>query len=67
MHYGEFANYADYFADALMNQKSYSPNLEEGVETFCVREALRQSAIDGKPVSIRPPVKRGRDGMSDSK
>jgi predicted dehydrogenase len=54
MHYGEFANYADYFADALINQRPYSPNLEEGIETFCVMEAVRRSAPSGKPVEVGP-------------
>jgi predicted dehydrogenase len=57
MHYGEFANYADYFADALMNNKPYSPGLEEGVETFCVMEAVRRSAKTNAPVSVAPLLK----------
>lgn len=57
MHYGEFASYADYFADALIHGKSYSPNLEEGVETFCVMEAIRQSTESGKPVVVGPVLK----------
>jgi len=57
MHYGEFANYADYFADALMNNKPYSPALEEGIETFCVMEAVRRSATTNKPVPVAPLLK----------
>ncbi|MCA9257035.1 MAG: Gfo/Idh/MocA family oxidoreductase, partial [Phycisphaerales bacterium] len=36
MHYGEFANYADYFGAAILDKRDYSPDLEEGVETYCV-------------------------------
>lgn len=54
MHYGEFANYAEYFADALIHDRRYSPNLEEGIETFCVMEAVRRSAKSGKPVEVGP-------------
>ncbi len=54
MHYGEFANYTDYFADSILNNKVYSPGLEEGIETFCVMEAVRRSAISGMPVEIEP-------------
>jgi predicted dehydrogenase len=54
MHYGEFANYTDYFTDALINNKPYSPNLEEGIETFCVMEAVRRSVQTGKPVAVEP-------------
>ncbi|KAH3745403.1 gfo/Idh/MocA family oxidoreductase [Pelomyxa schiedti] len=46
MHYGEFANYVDYFSKFLQNpsESGYSPNLREGLELFCVMEALRCSA-----------------------
>jgi predicted dehydrogenase len=54
MHYGEFANYTDYFADAILNNKKYSPDLEEGVETFCIMEAVRRSVKSGLPVKIEP-------------
>jgi len=54
MHYGEFANYAEYFAGALLDGAPYSPDLEEGLETFCVMEAVRRSAQTGKPVAIAP-------------
>jgi predicted dehydrogenase len=52
MHYGEFANYADYFARSLMSNAPYSPNLEEGLETFCIMEAVRRSALEGRPVEV---------------
>ncbi len=54
MHYGEFANYAEYFARALVNGSAYSPTLEEGIETFCVMEATRRSARTGRPVAVGP-------------
>lgn len=57
MHYGEFANYADYFAEALMEGRSFSPDLVEGLETFCVMEAVRQSAQTGVPVKVPPLLK----------
>jgi predicted dehydrogenase len=57
MHYGEFANYVDYFAEALITGLPYSPNGEEGIETFCVMEAIRQSAKGGKPVRVEPLLK----------
>jgi predicted dehydrogenase len=53
MHYGEFSNYAEYFARALLEGRDYSPNLEEGLETFCVMEAIKQSAQTGQPVTVR--------------
>jgi predicted dehydrogenase len=54
MHYGEFANYADYFAGALISGEPYSPDLEEGVETFCIMEAVRRSAAAARPVEVAP-------------
>ncbi len=52
MHYGEFANYADYFALALIEGREYSPDLREGVETVCLMEAARRSAETGAPVHL---------------
>ncbi|MBK9745643.1 MAG: Gfo/Idh/MocA family oxidoreductase [Chloroflexi bacterium] len=54
MHYGEFANYTEYFASALLADRPYSPNIEEGIETYCVMEAIKQSAQGGQPVPLAP-------------
>jgi hypothetical protein len=55
MHYGEFANYLQYFAEALASGADYSPALEEGLETFCLMEAVRRSALEGgRPVDLAP-------------
>jgi predicted dehydrogenase len=53
-HYGEFANYTEYFARALLEGSPYSPDLEEGLATFCVMEAIRRSAHSGQPVAVAP-------------
>ena len=54
MHYGEFANYTEYFATALLEGRDYSPNLEEGLGTFALMEAVRRSAESGQSVALRP-------------
>jgi predicted dehydrogenase len=54
MHFGEFANYTDYFAEALIENRPFSPDLVEGLETFCVMEAIRRSAQEGMPVKVEP-------------
>ncbi|MBK7405184.1 MAG: Gfo/Idh/MocA family oxidoreductase [Phycisphaerales bacterium] len=54
MHYGEFSNYADTFARALIENTPTSPELEEGVETVCVMEAVRRSAETGEVVELAP-------------
>jgi predicted dehydrogenase len=52
MHYGEFANYTDYFARAILEETPNAPDLEEGIDTFCVMEAVRRSAGFRKPVEV---------------
>jgi predicted dehydrogenase len=54
MHYGEFANYAETFAHALLEGRDAAPDLREGLETFCVMEAVRRSAELGRPVDVGP-------------
>ena len=54
MHYGEFANYAEHFARALLEGTPHAPDLEEGVATFCAMEAVRRAALTGKPVAVAP-------------
>ncbi len=54
MHYGEFCNYADAFAEAIRNGAPNAPDLAEGIETVCVMEATRQSAATGRPVALEP-------------
>ena len=52
MHYGEFANYADTFARALIEGESTSPELDEAIETFALMEATRRSAVSGQSVQV---------------
>lgn len=54
MHYGEFANYAEHFARALIEGQPHAPDLEQGLETFCLMEAARRSAQEGQPVALAP-------------
>jgi predicted dehydrogenase len=52
MHYGEFANYAEYFADAILNNTPNSPDLEEGIRTLCVMDAIRRSAHENRQIDV---------------
>ncbi|KAA0216671.1 MAG: gfo/Idh/MocA family oxidoreductase [Leptolyngbya sp. PLA3] len=54
MHYGEFANYADHFAKSLIEGCTASPSLEEGVETYCVMEAVKRSSDTRRAVDVEP-------------
>jgi predicted dehydrogenase len=63
MHYGEFANYAEHFARAIVEGHPAGPDLEEGIETFCVMEAVRRSAEAGQPVETGPIMREA--GLGD--
>lgn len=52
MHYGEFCNYADYFASKLLKGEPNSPDLAEGVETVRVMDAIVTSLESGSPVTL---------------
>jgi predicted dehydrogenase len=54
MHYGEFGNYTEYFAQAILNNTPHSPNLEEGIETYLLMEAVKRSSETRQPVKIEP-------------
>jgi predicted dehydrogenase len=47
MHYGEFANYAEHYATAILNGTPHQPDLKHALETLCVMEAARRSAVGG--------------------
>ena len=42
------------FAAAIIEGSAASPELEEGIETFCVMEAVRRSSRDGQPYDVGP-------------
>lgn len=58
MHHGEFANYAEHFAQALLEGKGHAPDLEQGIETFCVMEAVRLAAQSGQTVEVAPLLRQ---------
>ncbi|MBX7131074.1 MAG: Gfo/Idh/MocA family oxidoreductase [Fimbriimonadaceae bacterium] len=52
MHYGEFCNYADYFASKLIRGEPNSPDLGEGLETVLVMDAIVRSLESGEVVRL---------------
>jgi predicted dehydrogenase len=52
MHYGEFANYADYFTSKLLSGAPNSPDLAEGLETVLVMRAIVESLETGRSVRL---------------
>jgi predicted dehydrogenase len=52
MHYGEFCNYADYFASCLLSGKPNSPDLEEGLDTVMTMRAIVESLETGRSSKV---------------
>jgi predicted dehydrogenase len=52
MHYGEFCNYADYFASKLVEGQPNSPDLEEGLSSIAVMRAVVASLETRAPIRI---------------
>jgi predicted dehydrogenase len=52
MHYGEFCNIADSFSAAIRSNSPNSPDLEEGLETVRVMDAIVRSLETGTRVSL---------------
>ena len=55
MHYGEFANYLEAFAAAVVSGTEASPELVEGLSVVALMEGARRSAASGgRPVALGP-------------
>ncbi len=52
MHYGEFCNYADYFASKLLSGEPNSPDLEEGLATLGIMDAVVESLTTSQSVQL---------------
>lgn len=52
-HAGEYQNYLDYFADSIMQDFVAYPNMEEGIGTVALLQAMDQSLQTGLPVKIK--------------
>lgn len=53
MHYGEFCNYTDYFASKLVSGEANSPDLEEGLQTVLVMNAIVEALESGTTVRVK--------------
>jgi Predicted dehydrogenases and related proteins len=51
-HAGEYQNYIDYFAQTLSKGSSPLPDLQEGIHTIGIMEAMNRSLQTGKPVKV---------------
>lgn len=52
-HAGEYQNYLEYFADCLKAGTTAHPDLEEGIRTVAVMQAMDRSLSTGVPVKIK--------------
>jgi len=52
MHYGEFCNYTDYFASKLLSGEPNSPDLDEGLDTLAIMDAVVRSLETGAVVRL---------------
>ena len=49
-HAGEYQNYLEYFADSIEQDYVAYPDLEEGIHTIALLQAMDRSLQTGKPV-----------------
>jgi len=61
-HAGEYQNYLEYFAAAILNDSPAFPDLKEGIGTIALLQAMDESLTTGKPV--RPKDLLMRFGIS---
>ncbi len=51
-HAGEYQNYLEYFADCLDSGETAYPDLQEGIKTVAVMQAMDKSLQTGMPVKV---------------
>lgn len=57
-HAGEYQNYIDEFAIALQNGETPKPDLQEGIRTLAVMEAMSESLKTGQVVKVSDVLKK---------
>ncbi|MDP0500832.1 MAG: Gfo/Idh/MocA family oxidoreductase [Verrucomicrobiota bacterium JB022] len=63
-HAGEYQNYLDYFADCLYKGEVPKPDVEEGIVTIALLQAMDESLAAGKPIKVRDILARyGLDSL----
>jgi len=56
-HAGEYQNYLEYFADSITNNTTAYPDLEEGIGTIALLQAMEKSLETGMPVKVSEVLK----------
>lgn len=57
-HAGEYQNYLEYFAQAIINNSTAFPDIKEGIGTIALLQAMDESLSTGKPVRPADLLKR---------
>lgn len=57
-HAGEYQNYLEYFAQAIIEDKDAHPGMQEGIGTVALLQAMDESLKSGQPVSVKQLLKR---------
>jgi predicted dehydrogenase len=57
-HAGEYQNYIEYFAQCLEKGEAPKPDVEEGLVTMGLMQAMEESYLTGKPVKIAEVMKK---------
>ena len=52
-HAGEYQNYLDYFADSIEQNFTAYPDINEGIGTVALLQAMDQSLETGRPIKIQ--------------
>jgi len=56
-HAGEYQNYLEYFADSIEQDFTAYPNLQEGIGTVALLQAMDRSLQTGMPVKVKDVLK----------
>lgn len=64
-HAGEYQNYLEYFAQAILNNTAAFPDMKEGIGTIALLQAMDESLETGKPVSPKDLLARYGINPSD--
>ena len=56
-HAGEYQNYLEYFADSITDNTTAYPDLQEGIGTIALLQAMDKSLKEGKPVKVSDILK----------
>lgn len=56
-HAGEYQNYLDYFADSIEQNFTAYPDMEEGIQTVALLQAMDKSLQTGMPIKIADVLK----------